>query len=131
MSSTAASNSENRPHARRVSLWFGLVGGGVGWLLHLLTAYAIAEFGCVGGLGGFWKGGILIVAWLEIALTIVAATIAGTATFVAYRCHRTLPSTGAAIANAFTARAGMIASGILTFVILFESIPILFYLRSC
>jgi hypothetical protein len=135
MSSTTASTDEVRPSVRRASLWFGLVGGGLAWMLHLLGAYAIAEFGCVGRLGELSDRGISTVAWLEFVLTVVTVAIAGAATVVAYRRHRELrskeSSSGASIADAFTARAGVLASGILTFVILFESIPIFYYLRSC
>ncbi len=126
---------KSRPSGRRVSLWFGMVGGGIAWLLHLISAYATAEFGCVGRLGEPRFGGISTVAWVEIALTIVASAVAGGATVVAYRRHSELRSNasldGPPVADEFAARAGVLASGILVFVILFESIPIFFYLRSC
>lgn len=135
MSSTAVSTDETRPPVRRASLWFGLIGGCFAWMVHLLAAYAIAEFGCVGRLGELSSGRISIVAWLEFVLTVVTVAIAGGATVVAYRCHREVRSKessyGASVADAFTARAGVLTSGILTFVILFESIPIFYYLRSC
>lgn len=128
----------NTPPAKvsRACLWFGLFGGGIAWMFHLLSAYAAAEFGCVGGLGerNFWN--LSFVAWLELALAAIAALIAAVATAVAYRTLRRLQSsmhgaTGGGDAERYTARTGLLTSGIFTFVILFESIPILFYLRNC
>jgi hypothetical protein len=101
----------------------------------LMLAYAIAEFGCVGGLGERTYGGISLVAWLLLALTAATALAAAIATGVAYRGHRRLQSsrretdvTGA-MENA--AWAGVLTSGTFTFVILFESIPIVYYLSGC
>ena len=120
----------------RVSLWFGLFGGAIAWTIHLMSAYAVAEFGCVGSLGerSYWY--ISHVAWLELALTAAGLLVAAAATVVAYRNQRPLISSThdalpAREAERQTARVGLITSGIFTFIILFQSIPILFYLRSC
>jgi hypothetical protein len=119
----------------RARLWFGLLGGASAWTIHLFSAYAIAEFGCVGRLAERSYGSLSVVAWLEVALTVAMLLVAAAATAVAYRSEqrlRSLESTGQnLVADSFTARAGLLASGIFTFVILFESIPILFYLRDC
>jgi hypothetical protein len=120
----------------RVSLWFGLFGGAVAWTIHLMLAYAIAEFGCVGGLNerNYWN--ISLVAWLELAATAASSLLAVAATALAYRSQvRVLSSpptrgVGSEVEQ-YTARAGFFTSGIFSFVILFESIPIFFYLRSC
>jgi hypothetical protein len=119
----------------RARLWFGLLGGAIAWTIHLLAAYAIAEFGCVGRLGERTYANISLVAWMELALTAAMVLVALAATAVSYRCQRQLRSIesggGPLVAAYFTARAGLLASGTFTFVILFESIPIFFYLRSC
>lgn len=120
----------------RAGLWFGLFGGGIAWTFHLLSAYAAAEFGCVGGLGEHRYWNVSFVAWMELALTALAVLVAAVATVVAYRMLRRLQSstheaTAEGDAERYTARAGLLTSGIFTFVILFESIPILFYLRNC
>ena len=117
----------------RAGLWFGLIGGGIGWLVHLLSAYAIAEFGCVGGHGESAGRAISRVAWMELIATAVTAGLAAIATIIAYRCDRQLQSRDEAtlVGEKATARAGLLASGFFTFVILFESIPIFFYLRDC
>ena len=120
----------------RACLWFGLFGGALAWTIHFMSAYAVAEFGYVGGLDERSFGSISLVAWLELALTAAGLLVAAAATAVARRSQRRLLSsahnTGAAgEAERHTARAGLFTSGIFTFVILFESIPIFFYLCSC
>jgi hypothetical protein len=119
----------------RTALWFGLLGGAIAWTLHLMLAYAAAEFGLVGRLGDGPFLGISIVAWLELAITAAAALAGAAATAVAYRNDRRLRS-GAAEDDTmraslrYTARAGLLTSGLFTFIILFESIPIFYYLRA-
>lgn len=120
----------------RASLWFGLFGGAVAWLIHFMSAYVVAEFGCVGGLGerSFWN--MSLVVWLELILTVAGVLLAAVSTTVAWRRHLRLSafSDGADIkqqAEQYMARAGVLTSGIFTFVILFESIPIFFYLQRC
>jgi len=119
----------------RPALWFGLLGGASAWTVHLLLAYAVAEFGCVSGFGKRIYLGISIVAWLEVAATVLTTVIAALAAIVAHRNYRILRSQNleeaGIAAGEYTARAGFITSGIFTFIILFESIPILYYLRTC
>jgi hypothetical protein len=119
----------------RPALWFGLLGGASAWTVHLLLAYAVAEFGCVSGFGERIYLGISIVAWLEVAATVLTTVIAALAAIVAHRSYRILRSQNleeaGIAAGEYTARAGFITSGIFTFIILFESIPILYYLRTC
>lgn len=132
MLATTATNGE----VSRPSLWFGLFGGAMAWTIHFMSAYVVAEFGCVGGLGerSYWN--ISLVAWLELILTVTAVLVAAVSTAVAYRSQLRLPSgtDGAGTAQQaerYAARAGLLTSGIFTFVILFESIPIFFYLHRC
>lgn len=121
----------------RGALWFGLFGGAIAWTVHLMLAYAAAEFGCVGWQADRSYLGITLVAWLEVALTLATVLLSATATIVAFRCHRRLgsdsasPSDANVAAERSTAWAGVLTSGLFTFVILFESIPILYYLRHC
>ena len=119
----------------RSAIWFALLGGAAAWTAHLLLAYAVAEFGCVSGFGERSYLGISIVAWLEVAVTVLTTMLAASAAVVAYRSHRILHSQEGARAGAageeYAARAGLITSGIFTFIILFESIPIFYYLRTC
>jgi hypothetical protein len=135
MSSAVAGRQNLQPRSRRLGLWFGLIGGGIAWTLHLMSAYAIAEFGCVGGMGSRSMAGISLVAWMELAATAISVCLAMAATIAAYRLQCQLmartPSESAHHGERITARAGLLASGLFTFVILFESIPIFFYLRDC
>lgn len=124
-----------RTAVSRGELWFGLLGGAVAWLAHLLLAYAIAEFGCVSDLGKQAFLGISVVAWLPLAATALTVLAAGVAVFVAYRCCRLASrDEGESAAPGpwlDAARAGLLTSGLFVFAILFESIPIFYYLRSC
>ena len=126
--------AQNSQVSRR-ALWFGLLGGAIAWTFHLMLAYAAAEFGCVGQLGERSYQGLSMVAWLELALTSVATLAAGAATLVAYRSYRRLRSIEAkentVAAEQHAAYAGLLTSGLFTFIILFESIPILYYLQRC
>src|ERR671914_353747 len=101
----------------RGALWFGLFGGAIAWTVHLMLAYAAAEFGCVGRLGERGYLGITQVAWLEAALTLATALVSGAATVVAYRSHRRLRSLAAqedatVAAERSTAWAGVLTSGL-------------------
>ena len=129
--STAARKIE----VSRRALWFGLFGGAVAWTAHLMFAYGVAEFGCVGRLGEHGSLGISMVAWLEVGLTVATTMAAAAATVVAYRSHRRLRSdeaeNAASAAERHIAWAGFLTSGTFTFIILFESIPILYYLHRC
>jgi hypothetical protein len=122
--------------ASRAGLWFGLLGGASAWTFHLMSAYLVAEFGCAGGLAGYDYLGVTLVAWLELALTAATAFIASLATIAAWRSfHRSSMTNGKEDAEGSaernTAWAGVLTSGIFTFIIIFESIPILFYLQAC
>jgi hypothetical protein len=121
-------------HAR---LWFGLLGGAFAWLAHLMIAYGVAEFGCVGRLGSSTMLGISIVAWLVLVLSGVTFFVAVAAAVAAYRGHRQLVAMQAAqqetssAAKVYAARAGWITSGLFALVILVESLPVFYYLQDC
>jgi heme/copper-type cytochrome/quinol oxidase subunit 2 len=133
------------PHApvhsrrtNRLELWFGLLGGGVAWLGHLLSAYLIAEFGCVSGLGKRHMAGVTVVAWLILAASATALLVAGAAVWVAYRSRERLvaeadpadPEDDTA-PELSLARTGLTTSLIFLMIIAVETIPIFFYLRDC
>jgi hypothetical protein len=120
----------------RAQLWFGLLGGALAWAAHFISAYLLAEFGCVGGLAEYRFANVSYVAWLEIAVTAVAVLVAFAATMLAYRSSRRLQSRPPVSDDAlhgepYLARAGLYTSAIFTFVILFEAIPLFFYFRHC
>ncbi len=127
--STAASEE---PVGRRGQLWFGLLGGAVAWTAHLMLAYLIAEFGCLTAAGHRAYLGLTAVTWAVLGVSAATLLVALAATLVAERNRRRLPPyEGDARPGAYVAYAGVILSGMFSFVILVESLPILFYLRDC
>lgn len=118
---------------QRAGLWFGLLGGACAWLVHLLGAYATAEFGCVSSLHKWQWLGISVVAWLCIALTAVTEAVAIVAIFVAYASGPREQDAEDVHAEArrYTAMLGAALSALFALAILFQSVPILYYLRDC
>jgi hypothetical protein len=116
-------------------LWFGLLGGPLAWLAHLLLVYVIGEFGCLSPLANRIWLGLTPVAWMVIGATAITLVPAALATLVAYRGMNRL---GVARDNGDTeqgrpllAYGGVPASGIAALTILVESLPVLYYLRDC
>jgi hypothetical protein len=119
---------------RRKRIWFGLLGGAVAWLLHLMSAYAIAEFGCVSWLGTLHWIGVSAVAWLCIGVSTFCELLALFAVLAAYRCVRSSRSTNGDFAlqsRQYAASLGLGVSILFAFAIAFESIPIVYYLQGC
>jgi phage-related holin len=123
---------------RRVLLWFGFLGGAVAWSIHLVAAALIAEWGCFSGLQQTMYGGITLVAWLLILLSVAMFLIAVLATAAAYAVKKRLPvlAEGGELAphdemDLFLARFGVAASGVFVFIIAAESLPILYFLSDC
>lgn len=116
-------------------LWFALLGGAVAWTLHLLLAYAIAEFGCVAGWDEFVAVGISLVSWLLIGVSVAMTALAAGALAVSWDAHRKsrrVPRNSDDRATLdYTARFGLITNGLFLFIILVESVPIFFYRGSC
>jgi hypothetical protein len=126
------------PPVGRGTLMFGALGGAVAWLLHLLAAYLIAEFGCIANLGEVYFLGLTGVAWLILLASFLTLGLALASTAVALVTHRRMglhehQDTGAdTLGNArYLARAGWITSLLFVLIILAQTIPIFYYLRSC
>lgn len=133
----SVSKADDIPRITDVTVGLNLIGGGTAWLLHLLLSYLVAEFGCLRGLGEIRILGITAVAWLLILVSLLTLALAGIATFVSWRIREKL---GRAAENAdeagdgakhFAARAGLITNGLFFFIILVESLPILYFLHGC
>ncbi len=130
-------NVNSETAVTNLRLWFGAMGGAVAWTLHLLLAYAVAEFGCISPFREVRFLGFSGVAWLEVLLTLVMLVIAILASLVAKRNSKAL--TGHVKANdleshdarVFMARSGVLTSRLFVFIIMVQSLPILFYLREC
>lgn len=118
-------------------LWFGILGSAIAWLLHLLLAYGIAEFGCVSPFREVRLAGLTGVAWLEIVASALSLLIAVVATWIAQRSRRRLVGEGDAQLyetgdpRIFMAHTGVISGRIFVFIILVQTLPILYFLRDC
>ena len=126
----------------RLTLSFVLLGGAVAWTAHLLLAYAIAEFGCVAGLGKPpGPMGITIVSWMLLAMSAVMVALAAWALAISYRIRREAAPAAPAAPEApdaderatavYVGRFGLITNGLFLFIILIQSVPIFFYLGAC
>lgn len=118
-------------------LWFGVLGGAMAWLLHLLLSYGVSEFGCVSAFADTRLLGFSGVAWLEAGVSVLALALAIGASVIAQRNRRLLSGEVNAARlesgdpRVFMARSGVLASGLFVFIILVQTLPILFYLREC
>ncbi len=126
----------------RAALWFGFLGGAAAWTAHLLLAYFFAEFGCVGELRERFVFGLTAPTAIIALLSALLLLVAGLATLVSYRSAKQMGisiidsteaeekqrQVGPAI---YLTRAGVLMSGLFVFVILVQSLPILYFLRSC
>lgn len=118
------------------ALMFGLLGGALAWLGHLLAVYVIAEFGCLSRLRDVLFLGMTAVAWLILAVSLLTFLAAAAATAVAWLAWRRLQAysheaTDPRGAAAHFAWAGVLMSGLFTFVIAAETIPIFWFLKEC
>jgi hypothetical protein len=125
---------------RRISpakLWFGLLGGAFAWLAHLLVAYGVAEFGCVGGTDASQPLGISLVAWIVLALSALTFAVAAAAAIMAYHVGSQLarlessPSVSVSEGKLYAAKAGWLTSGLFALVIAVETLPIFYFLQDC
>jgi hypothetical protein len=114
------------------ALLFGLLGGAGAWLLYLSFAALLAEGGCgpyptepaVLGLGK--------TSFLLLAIGLLALGVACAATWVALRAlrrEREKPEQERSAVTRYLAFAGLITSGSFVFVIVVQTLPLLFFPR--
>jgi hypothetical protein len=120
----------------RSAIWFGVLGGAAAWTLHLLLAYLIAEFGCVSGRDAGAVAGIALPAFMLLVMSLLMLTMAVAAALAAGLTLRRLDKRGDVgerrpATERAMARIGLFASALFAFIILVQSVPILFYLRGC
>lgn len=113
-------------HRGRATIWCSLWGGGCAWLLHLLAAWAFAEFGCLSGLGRPGPAGISQVAWLVLGVSALCFGMAGAALGLSRRCGRIDGETGR-----FAARYGVWVNGLFMLIIAAQTMPVFFHLKDC
>ncbi len=114
--------------------WFAFLGGGIAWTLHLLSIYAIGEFGCTSGFDETMWLGVSAVAWLLIGASAILLGVATAAVVIGYRDaggrwndSDEPPEDAQEILSQF----GWVLSALFMLVILIESVPIFFYLDGC
>src|SRR5438552_4014953 len=98
------------------ALWFGLLGGAIAWLLHLIGEYALSQWGCD---SVFQRSRVLGMAGSDWVLLILTLALAAAATFAAAaRCGARLRGGTEPDGSLFhgsgrkVARAGRIASSL-------------------
>ena len=115
--------------------WFAFLGAGVAWTAHLLSIYAIGEFGCVSGLDRITYWSISAVAWMIMIVTVLCLLPSVAATLIAYRDKRRDAEREAAASEdeggQYLSSFGFILSGLFTLIILVESLPVFAYLHGC
>ncbi|HEV2295935.1 MAG TPA: hypothetical protein VGR35_18970 [Tepidisphaeraceae bacterium] len=134
-----ATTAELRPAqssgVRHWKLWFALLGGAIAWAGHLLLAYAMAEFGCVAGLGHRHVLGVTVISWMLLVVSALFTAMAAAALLVSYGI-REKSSVGAPdpddrSTREFVARFGLIVNALFLFVVLAQSVPVFFYWGRC
>jgi hypothetical protein len=120
----------------RFRLWFGVFGGAVAWTIHMLLAYGIAEFGCVSSFRDARFLGITGVAWGILAMTALTLILAVGALLIARRSERCCWWPICAGKRRTNRRSSWPASDWITSVvfvaiIVAQTLPVLYYLRSC
>src|SRR5690606_10521568 len=72
----------------RSKLWFGFLGGALAWFAHLLATSIAGEAGCVREGSLFVFLGVKALGWFMILASAVTLTVAGGATWVAWRYRK-------------------------------------------
>lgn len=119
----------------RGALRFAILGGGIAWLLHLLLAYTVSDFGCTAGLGRVQYGEFSVVTWMLFAVTALTLGLGMAATGVAWRSRRRLARNSTESesrqAEDFAARFALITDALFVLIIAVQSVPIFYFLRHC
>jgi hypothetical protein len=115
--------------------WFAFIGAGIAWTFHLLSIYAIGEFGCVGGWGRVMYWDISAVAWMILIVSALSLVLAAAAAFVGYRdmrrdSRREAPEVEDE-GGEYLSRFGFTLSTLFALIIVVETLPIFAYLHGC
>jgi len=115
------------------SLWFSLLAGPIVYSLHFMLVYFVVEAACVVGLLRFAWLGINGIAWVVVALTILAALLNGLAGVLAYRHWQQRKESEGGTRGSyapFMALVGVSLNALFTVTILVTGLPALF-LQPC
>lgn len=124
---------------QRLQLWIAGLGGAVMWLLHLIVAYLIAEFGCVSEWGETKWLSISLIVWMGLANSLIMLCGALVANHLARTHARSDQTSTAGLSvdsraddgQAFLTRSALLANRIFILIIVVQSIPFAFYLSGC
>jgi hypothetical protein len=124
------------PRVSRWALGFATLGGGTAWFAHLVLAWMIAEWGCFAGLYRWTSWGLPSITWAIIAVSAVLLLVGLAATWIAYRTEVEIRKHGfqtnvTESTAGFIAKTALASNVLFTVIILFQTVPILFFLRSC
>lgn len=117
-------------------LWLGFLGTAILWFVGFLYAWSLAEFGCQMQLANIKFLNISLIAWLEFMgrfLLLMTGYFLLRYVYHGILHKERLQETELAedTVPVFLAKGGLIAGIFLMFVIVVESIPIFFFLKSC
>lgn len=142
---SSASETQPNPEASRepagglVSLF--LFGGAICWTIQLLFAVFISEWGCISGMGDFRLFGVTAIAWSVIAVSLLTMALTGWAMRLSLgSCRRQSRSAAESDSEDFAAeresarylaQVAVWSNGLFLFIIVAQTIPILFYLTEC
>jgi hypothetical protein len=122
-------------HLHILRRWFSFLGGGIAWTLHLLSIYAIGEFGCVSGLGRVMFAGVSAVAWAIIFVSILLFLLSGFSVTLAFFDMRkdSLKETRdpGNEGGEYLSRFGFILNLLFSLIIAVETMPVFWYLGGC
>ncbi|MEX0653695.1 MAG: hypothetical protein WD534_00950 [Phycisphaeraceae bacterium] len=114
-------------------VWFAMFGGAVAWLVHFLGIYLLGEFGCHTTLRDVTFLRLTGVAWSILAVTVLMFALAVAALLAAHHNQRLIADQlpDARDNLRFAAHLGRISNTLFAGVILFQTLPVLFYLGGC
>jgi len=134
MNTVPTTKHMHRPYSS--GLAFYLFTPSIAWFLHLVAAAIIAEWGCIAGLGGYQFLGISLVSWLLISMSIVSALVAALAVASAGRRKSELSdiersAESESNSTVYLVELAWLSGWMFMFIIVAQSIPILFFYGGC
>lgn len=118
----------NAVNYARFRFWSQFWGGGLAWLLHFLTIWVAAEFGCLSALSRPGPAGVSLVAWVVLGLS---AFFIGIALWGLLTSPARMVALDTVETDLFVRRFARVANVIFLLVIVAQTVPAFFYLKDC
>ena len=112
----------------RLRFWSQFWGGGLAWLLHFLTIWVAAEFGCLSALSRPGPAGVSLVAWVVLGLS---AFFIGIALWISLTAPSRMVALDTVETDLFVRRFAQVANVVFLLVIVTQTVPAFFYLKDC